>query len=125
MDPIVVALLGILGMFVLIGLQIPIGISIAIAGVVGFGLLSGWTAAFSLVASKGVGTLSSEDLAVIPLFLVMGSFANISGLAADIYRLAFAFVGHRKGGLALATIGGCAGFGAVCGSSLATASTMS
>ena len=124
MDPISVALLGILGMFVLIGLQIPIGISMAIAGVVGFGLLSGWTAAFSLVASKGVGTLSSEDLAVIPLFLVMGSFANISGLAADIYRLAYAFVGHRKGGLALATIGGCAGFGAVCGSSLATAATM-
>ncbi len=124
MDPITTALVGILGMFVLIGLQIPIGISMAIAGVVGFGLLSGWTAAFSLIAAKGVGALSSEELAVIPLFLVMGSFANVSGLAADIYKLAYAFVGHRKGGLALATIGGCAGFGAVCGSSLATAATM-
>ncbi len=124
MDPISVAMLGILGMFALIALQIPIGISMAIAGVIGFGLLSGWNAAFSLIASKGVGTLSSEELAVIPLFLVMGSFANISGLAADIYRLAYAFIGHRKGGLALATIGGCAGFGAVCGSSIATAATM-
>lgn len=124
MDPIVVALLGMLGMFVLIGLQIPIGISMALAGIVGFGLLSGWTAAFSLVASKGVGTLASEELAVIPLFLVMGSFANVSGLAADLYRLAYAFIGHRPGGLALATIGGCAGFGAICGSSIATAATM-
>lgn len=124
MDPIVIALLGIGGMFLLIALQIPIGISMAIAGVVGFGLLSGWTAAFSLIAAKSVGALASEELAVIPLFLVMGSFANVSGLAADIYRLAYAFVGHRQGGLALATIGGCAGFGAVCGSSLATAATM-
>lgn len=124
MDPIVVALLGMLGMFVLIGLQIPIGISMAIAGVVGFGLLSGWKAAFSLIETEGVATLASEELAVIPLFLVMGSFANASGLAADLYRLAYAFVGHRPGGLALATIGGCAGFGAVCGSSIATAATM-
>ncbi len=124
MDPIVVALLGMLFMFVLIGLQIPIGISMAIAGIVGFGILSGWKAAFSLVAAKGVATLASEELAVIPLFLVMGSFANVSGLAADLYRLAYAFIGHRPGGLALATIGGCAGFGAICGSSIATAATM-
>ncbi|MGE3244836.1 MAG: TRAP transporter large permease [Beijerinckiaceae bacterium] len=124
MDPIVVASLGMLGMFLLIGLQIPIGISMAISGIVGFGLLSGWKAAFSLVAAKGVGTLASEELAVIPLFLVMGSFANVSGLASDLYRLAYAFIGHRPGGLALATIGGCAGFGAICGSSIATAATM-
>lgn len=124
MDPITLAVVGILGMFVLIGLQIPIGISMAIAGVAGFGLLSGWHAAFSLIGSKAVGAIASEELAVIPLFLVMGSFANISGLAADIYKMAYAFVGHRRGGLALATIGGCAGFGAVCGSSLATAATM-
>lgn len=124
MDPIVVALLGLGFMFLLIGLQIPIGISMAVAGIAGFGVLSGWKAAFSLLASKGVGTLASEELAVIPLFLVMGSFVNISGLAADIYKLAYAFIGHRKGGLALATIGGCAGFGAICGSSLATAATM-
>lgn len=124
MDPVTLALLGIAGMFVLIALQIPIGISMAIAGVIGFGMMTDWTAAFSLIGSKAVGTISSEELAVIPLFLVMGSFANISGLAADIYKLAYAFVGHRRGGLALATIGGCAGFGAVCGSSLATAATM-
>jgi len=124
MDPALLALLGIIGMFVLIGLQIPIGVSMAIAGVVGFASITSWHAAFSLIASKSVGALASEELAVIPLFLVMGSFANVSGLASDIYRLAYAFIGHRQGGLALATIGGCAGFGAVCGSSLATAATM-
>ena len=124
MDPVTVAVLGIAGMFVLIALQIPIGISMAIAGVVGFGTLASWPAALSLVGSKAVGAISSEELAVIPLFLVMGSFANISGLASDIYKLAYAFLGHRRGGLALATVGGCAGFGAVCGSSLATAATM-
>ncbi|MEZ5730376.1 MAG: TRAP transporter large permease [Burkholderiaceae bacterium] len=124
MDPVTLALAGIAGMFVLIALQIPIGISMAIAGVVGFGMLTDWAAAFSLIGSKAVSTISSEELAVIPLFLVMGSLANISGLASDIFKLAYAFVGHRRGGLALATIGGCAGFGAVCGSSLATAATM-
>lgn len=124
MDPVTLALAGIAVMFILIALQIPIGIAMAIAGVAGFGMLTDWTAALSLIGSKAVSTLSSEELAVIPLFLVMGSLANVNGLAADIYKLAFAFVGHKRGGLALATIAGCAGFGAVCGSSLATAATM-
>ncbi len=124
MDPITLAGLGIAGMLVLIVLQIPIGIAMATAGVVGFALMTNWSTAISLIGSKAVSTISSEELAVIPLFLLMGSFANSSGLAADIYKLAYAFIGHRRGGLALATIGGCAGFGAVCGSSLATAATM-
>lgn len=124
MDPVTLAGMGIAGMLILIVLQIPIGIAMATAGVVGFALMTNWSTAISLIGSKAVSTLSSEELAVIPLFLLMGSFANSSGLASDIYRLAYAFIGHRRGGLALATIGGCAGFGAVCGSSLATAATM-
>jgi C4-dicarboxylate transporter, DctM subunit len=124
MDPILVASLGMVGMFVLIGLHIPIGISMAVAGFVGFGVLNGWAPAASLFATEPAGVISNLDLAVIPLFLLMGSFAGVSGLSADIYRLAYALIGHRKGGLALATIGGCATFGAVCGSSLATAATM-
>ncbi len=124
MDPILLAALGIGGMFVLILLQIPIGVAMAVAGFVGFGFLGGFGPAISLFATEPVGVLSSLDLAVIPLFLLMGSFAGVSGLSADIYRLAYALIGHRRGGLALATIGGCAGFGAVCGSSLATAATM-
>ncbi len=124
MDPIVVASIGLIGMFVLIALHIPIGIAMAVAGCVGFGVLNGFGPAITLVATEPVGVISNLDLAVIPLFLLMGSFAGVSGLSADIYQLAYAMMGHRKGGLALATIGGCAGFGAVCGSSLATAATM-
>ncbi len=124
MDPIFIATLGLIGMFVLIGLHVPIGVAMATAGVVGFGLLGGWKPAISLLATEPVSVFTSLDLAVIPLFLLMGSFAGVSGLSSDIYRLAYAFIGHRRGGLALATIGGCAGFGAVCGSSLATAATM-
>jgi C4-dicarboxylate transporter, DctM subunit len=111
-------------MFVLIALHIPIGVAMGIAGFVGFGMLGGWRPAVSMLASGPVSVFSSIDLAVIPLFLLMGAFAGVSGLSSDIYRLAYALVGHRKGGLALATIGGCASFGAVCGSSLATTATM-
>ncbi len=124
MDPILLASLGMAGMIVLIGLHIPIGIAMALAGFIGFGFLGGFGPAATLFATEPIGVISNLDLAVIPLFLLMGSFAGVSGLSADIYRLAYALVGHRRGGLALATIGGCAGFGAVCGSSLATAATM-
>jgi C4-dicarboxylate transporter, DctM subunit len=124
MDPILLASLGLVGMFILILLHIPIGIAMAMAGFFGFGFLNGFGPAATLFATEPVSVIANLDLAVIPLFLLMGSFAGVSGLSADIYRLAHAFVGHRRGGLALATIGGCAGFGAVCGSSLATTATM-
>ena len=124
MDPITLALLGLGGMLLLIALHVPIGIAMAAAGVIGYGFLGGWGPAISLIATEPVSVFSSVDLAVIPLFLIMGSFAGVSGLSADIYRIAYALVGHWRGGLAVATIGGCAGFGAICGSSLATAATM-
>lgn len=124
MDPITIAVLGMLGMFVLIALHVPIGVAIGVAGVAGFGFLGGWKPAFSLIGTEYITVFTNAELAVIPLFLLMGSFAGVSGLSSDIYRLAYAFIGHRRGGLAMATIGGCAGFGAVCGSSLATAATM-
>jgi len=113
-----------LGMFALIALHVPIGVAIAAAGVVGFGLLGGWSPALSLIGTEYIAVFTNAELAVIPLFLLMGSFAGVSGLSGDVYKLAYAFIGHRRGGLALATIGGCAGFGAVCGSSVATAATM-
>jgi len=124
-DPLLVAAIGIIGMLVLIALHIPIGVAMGMAGFVGVAvLLDDWRAAATLFGTETPSHLASSDLAVIPLFLLMGSFAGAAGLSRDIYRLAFAFVGHRPGGLALATIGGCAGFGAVCGSSVATAATM-
>ena len=90
---------------------------------VGFGLLSGFGPALAMIASETSNNLASLDLATIPLFVLMGAFASMAGLSEDLYRLAYAFIGHRRGGLAMATIGGCAGFGAVCGSSVATAAT--
>ena len=123
MDPITVAVFGVLFMFVLILLQVPIGIAMAVVGVVGFGILSGFGPAFSIVATEASSIIANADLAVIPLFLLMGNFATSAGLSSDIYNLAYAFLGHRRGGLALSTIAGCGFFGAVCGSSTATAAT--
>ena len=123
MDPIALAGLGLLGMIVLMLLHIPIGVAMAIAGVIGYGVLTSFGAAIPLLSNEPASVIASADLAVIPLFLLMGSFATVSGLSSDIYRLAYAFVGHRRGGLAFATVGGCAIFGAISGSSVATAAT--
>ncbi len=123
MDATIVAALGIAGMFALILLHVQIGIAMAIAGVVGVAALIGWGPAVSLLATETVANLSSTDLAVVPLFLLMGSFAAGGKMSTEIYNLAQASLGHRRGGLAYATIAGCAGFGAVCGSSLATTAT--
>ncbi len=123
MDPVAIAVLGLAGMFVLIFLHVPLGVAMAVAGVVGFGVLVGFGPALSLLASETAGLFSNLDLAAIPLFLMMGAFATVAGLSEDLYRIAYALLGHRRGGLAMATIGGCAGFGAVCGSAIATAAT--
>ena len=123
-DPVLIGVLGLVGMFVLIGLHVPIGAAMAIAGVVAFGAISGFKPALSLFGTEASSALGNLDLVAIPLFLLMGSFASTAGLSADIYHLAHALIGHRRGGLASSTILGCAGFGAVCGSSVATAAAM-
>lgn len=124
MDPILFATLGFAGLFLLIFLSVPIGIAMAIVGLVGFGFVRGMDPALSLFSTQTVGTLSSGDLAVIPLFMLLGALSTVSGLSGDLYRLLDAFVGHKRGGLAYATMGACAGFGSICGSSPATAATM-
>ena len=123
MSPLLVGAAGIAALLVLILAQVPIGIAMIIVGVVGYALQGGWGPALTILASEPAGLLSSVDLATVPLFLLMGTFASAAGFSADIYRAAAAFLGHRRGGLAYATIGGCAAFGAVCGSSTATAAT--
>lgn len=95
-----------------------------IAGVVGFALLAGLDPALAIPGIEAASALKSLDLAIIPLFLLMGSLAAMSGLSADLYNLVNAFIGHRRGGLAVATVTGCGAFGAVCGSSIATVATM-
>jgi C4-dicarboxylate transporter DctM subunit len=121
--PLAIGALGFLALFALIALQVPIGFAMIIVGIAGYGLQAGWGPAFTILASEPSGLLSSVDLATVPLFLLMGTFASAAGFSADIYNAAAALLGHRRGGLAYATIGGCAAFGAVCGSSTATAAT--
>lgn len=111
-------------LFVLILLEIPIGIALALAGTVGTALLIGIDQSISIIGVEVLYELMSQDLALIALFLLMGNLAGQAGLSQDMYNLANAFTGHRRGGLAMATMGACAGFGAICGSSIATTATM-
>ena len=123
MQPAVIGAVGIAALFALILLQVPIGFAMMAVGVIGFALQGGWLPAFSFLAQEPSYVLSSTDLAAVPLFLMMGVFAGMAGFSEDVYRAAAAFLGHRRGGLAYATIGGSAAFGAICGSSTATAAT--
>ncbi len=123
MDPFLIALIGLGATFLLIALHVPIGVSMFAVGVGGYALLEGVRPALSTMISEISGNIENPGLAVIPLFLLMGSFATAGGLSGEIYRFANAFVGHRRGGLAMATMGGCGVFGAICGSSTATAAT--
>tara|TARA_R110000751_G_scaffold77836_3_gene156892 strand:- start:2367 stop:3668 length:1302 start_codon:yes stop_codon:yes gene_type:complete len=123
MDPLILALLGFCAMMLLIALHVPIGISMALVGVAGFAQVVGWGPALSLMASEPASAMSSLDLAVIPLFMLMGSLAAAGGLATDVYDMAGALFGHRRGGLATTTIVASAGFGAICGSGVATTAT--
>ena len=123
MDPILIAVLGIVGMFVLIVLQVPIGISMAAMGLIGYGAMANFGASVSLLSSETVTTITSIGLSVIPLFLLMGNFASAAGISKDFYDLAHAVMGRRRGGLAMSTIGACGLFGAICGSSFATTAT--
>ena len=122
-DPVMLTVLGLVATFVLIALHVPVGVAMGVAGVTGFGLMVGFQPALAMIASETSNNLTSLELATIPLFVLMGAFASVGGLSEDLYKLAYAIVGHKRGGLAMATIGGCAGFGAVCGSSVATAAT--
>ena len=121
MGPLEIGALGFGALFVLMVLQVPIGFAMIIVGVVGFALQAGWGPAVTLLVNEPTGVLSSADLATVPLFLLMGTFASVAGFSTDIYNAAAACLGHRRGGLAYATIGGSAAFGVVCGSSTATA----
>jgi len=111
-------------LWVLILFFVPLAAALALCGLLGAAALMGFPQGLSVLGSETVGLITNADLAVIPLFLIMGGFATAGGLSNDIYRLANALFSSRRGGLALATIGGCAGFGALTGSSLATVATI-
>lgn len=124
METISIALFGILIMFALIALHVPVGVSLAITGTGIFAWIAGFNEAVSLIGTEFSATFSNMNYSIIPFFIFLGSLASTAGLSTDLFRLANSFLGHRRGGLALATVGGCAAFGSVCGSSLATVATM-
>lgn len=122
-----VELIGVLGialLFFLLCMRMYIGIVMALIGFLGFGLLADFETSVSLFGVVPYSTAHQFTFTVLPLFVLMGQFAFQSGISADIYRTVDSWFGQLPGGLAMATIVGCAFFGAICGSSLATAATM-
>jgi len=111
-------------MWILMLGQVPLAALTGVIGVIGAALFIGLPPAFSTVAVESTALLTNAQIATLPLFLMMGSFAAVSGMSEDPYQLAHVLLGRFRGGLALATIGSCAGFGALTGSSLATAATI-
>ena len=119
------ALIGFIAIFALALLRMPLAFSMGLVGIVGIGLTRGWDPAFASTAQVVYETGFAYTLSVIPLFILMGNFVARAGLAHELFAAAYAFIGHFRGGLAHATVAACAGFGAICGSSIATAATMS
>ena len=119
------AFIGFLIVFGLLFLGAPIAFGMALVGFVGFAHFTSWPGALAMVGQISYETTISDELSVLPLFILMGSFINRAGLGQELYDCANAFLGHRRGGLAMATVVACGGFAAVSGSSMATAATMS
>ncbi|MFS4581769.1 TRAP transporter large permease [Phaeobacter sp. C3_T13_0] len=112
-------------LMILIFLRVPIGLSMFLVGLVGLIVVTdGTQVAFGRMKSETYSTFSSYSLTIVPMFLLMGHFATLGGMSTALFKAAEGFLGHKKGGVAMASIGACAGFGAICGSSLATAATM-
>ncbi|WP_342777652.1 TRAP transporter large permease [Sulfitobacter sabulilitoris] len=116
--------LGFLAALVLIFLRVPIAIALAVVGFTGYAMLNDVAPAFSVMGLTAMGSTMSYNLAVVPLFILMGNLVAGAGISQELYRAAQVYVGHRRGGLGIATILSCGGFAAVCGSSVATAVTM-
>ena len=120
----VIGLIGIGVLLLLMALRMPIGIAMLLVGIVGFAALNGTQAALAALGSYPYQYAAVYDFAVIPLFVLMGNLGSVSGMARSLYVAAYSWIGHVRGGLAHATILGCAGFAAVSGSSVASAVTM-
>lgn len=113
-------------LLILIFLRVPIGLAMFTMGFLGLWLVTGKpSVALARLKSESYTTFSNYSLSIVPMFLLMGYFATLGGMSQSLFKAAESWLGHRKGGVAMAAIGACAGFGAICGSSLATAATMS
>lgn len=124
MDPAVTGYVAIFILIVLIFSRMQIGIAMGLVGFVGFACIVGLDPALGLLKTVPYTTFASKDMSVIPLFILMGSFAFSAGMSEDLYRAVHKFLGHLRGGLAMATVVACACFAAISGSSLATAATL-
>jgi tripartite ATP-independent transporter DctM subunit len=117
-------LAGIASALLLMFLGLPVGYALAVVGIGGFAATVGLSPALAVFGQVTFDTVSNGSLVVLPLFLLMGNLVGASGMAADLYRAANAFMGHMRGGLAMATVAACGAFAAICGSSIATSATM-
>ena len=114
-------------LLIMVFLRAPIGLAMLLCGFAGWYFAMGGNPNVLLnkLKSETYTQFSSYSLSIIPMFLLMGQFATLSGMSSALFKAAESFLGHRRGGVAMASVGACAGFGAICGSSLATAATMS
>ena len=119
------ALTGLLAMMLLAVLRIPIALAMGVVGIVGYAYMRDWhwASAFATAQTKIYETGRNYALTVVPLFILMGNFVTRAGMSQELFRAAYAFIGHLRGGLAMATVWASAGFGGICGSSIATAAT--
>jgi tripartite ATP-independent transporter DctM subunit len=124
MDPLTVGCIGIGVLILLLFSGIPIGVAMGVTGVAGMLFIAGPQAALGLMERIPYDTTANYAISVVPLFILMGSFCFYAGISQDLYRTMYKWIGHFRGGLAMATVGACASFAAVSGSSLATAATM-
>ncbi len=125
MDPLLLGALSFPVLLLLIFLRVPIGLSMLVLGLVGSWQIYGSAAPLlNQMKTLTYGQFSNHSLSIVPLFLLMGQFAALGGMSKALFKAAEAFLGHHRGGVAMAAIGACAGFGSICGSSLATAATM-
>ena len=111
-------------LLLMLALRVHIGVAMFVVGSLGYVLVAGWTPYLSYLKTGAYSRYSTYDLSVVPLFLLMGQFATHGGLSKALFKAGNAFIGHWRGGMAMGAVGACAGFGAICGSSLATAATM-
>src|SRR4249919_4076906 len=120
-----VAIIGFVVLFALMLLRVPIGMAMGLVGVTGFGCIVGVGPALKMIGQTSMRTVTDYTFGVIPMFLLMGAFVTNSGMSRELFRAANGFLGHRRGGLGIATIAACGGFAAISGSSVATAATFS
>ena len=124
MEPLLIGLIGIIILILLLFMGLPIGVGMGLVGFIGFAVLTGFEPALGILKTVPYTTFANNNLSVIPLFILMGSFALAAGMSENLFKAVYKWLGHFRGGVAKATVVACACFAAVSGSSLATAATL-